>query len=131
MDGVLADYDSDIVFDKLCSNNPSIVGARRPNGNGHIFIADRYRRSSFVYRFFYRFYPDDPSYSPSMFPEVMHIVYVPLVRYLGFNWGFNGQGDNIWVVDDGDWYYYNYLYNYDRQMITFCSDEEDPDEPED
>lgn len=113
----------DYLYSLLDAGYPSILSAYYNLYSGHVFILDRYKYSFITNVYHYIFVPD--SYQPGhpvQYEEVEYRDTLSTLRYFGMNWGLNGQYDDSWFVDSGDWIVNSLNFNYKREMLTFLND---------
>ena len=123
-------YDSGLLKNSLINGMPVLLEAcanHNSNTVGHVFIADRYKRSRIVTTNYYEWVYDSVPLDTliPMVPNKIEYTYSsPYINMIGFNWGwgsyFNVPGE--WFSLTGDWVSSresmpSHNWNIDRRMI--------------
>ena len=123
------DYNTDLLKNSLINEMPVILRASTyvttNNGTeikGHVFIADRYKRTRIVTENYYEWvYDTYPPHTPLPWvPEKIEYTYSsPTISMIGMNWGwkYHFYNDDEWFSLTGDWYVSPYNFNISRHMI--------------
>ena len=125
-------YNEAIVKSSLLSNYPVIVGAETaiiPNGDGHCFVIDGYKRTRVKTTRTQIWVPDDPDHftDPNhLYDDIVTITYSnPEITYIQINWGWSSQWisstNDGWYSLTGSWHVEidneDEYYDYYREMI--------------
>ena len=121
-------YDTYYLKSNLSNGFPVILGAKSSvgSGDGHAFIADRYKNLRQIIKNYYSWVWD---YIPPLTPvpdydEMIEYTYSsPIITWIGMNWGWGWPYNNIdeWYSITSDWIIETenetYNYNINRHMI--------------
>ena len=93
----------------------------------HTYIVDGCRTGLSYYNIIYHFIPDDLSH----FPLYTNLVAAETIAdavtsYFHMNWGNYGNGDDVWVVDSGDWHVGELDHSNREAMLSFRMDGSEP-----
>jgi len=112
------------IYDMLQNGKPSIVHSDGGANNTlpHTYIVDRYRtgRKDVVALFTYK--PDDPT-DHTAYGYAVGVVSRTYPVYFGMNWGRNGAGNNVWVINSSDWYVGSLDYSNRVGLLSFRAEE--------
>lgn len=106
------DYKEQYISSSLLKNMPVLLAANDDNGNGHVFIADAYKKANYVTKFIQVYeYPNvyDSNgkliVKPNGWVEETICSRYSNVISIGMNWGWGSwqQKDDEWFTLTGDW----------------------------
>lgn len=106
-------YNTAIVIDNLDNDMPVIFGGNRYaslfSWPGHAWVIDGYQSYVQVTHYVYDWVYDDPNVDLENSQLYIHESYEtssltsPIMKRLRMNWGYYGQGDNVFYSSDGTW----------------------------
>lgn len=86
---------------------------------GHAFLIDAYRQDYRKYTNIFQYVCDDPTINSMLhLPRVTKIIHEPMSKYFKMNWGYEGEGDEIWFAPLQDWSHDD-VPNFNRRLFYY------------